>query len=89
MSSGNLTGGRPAVTAAEADEAFQRQLLVIDGDAHRDLSRPHGSSTMLRIDPRGDIRLVRSGVQDALSDPDHYLDDALRRGRAALGDPGR
>jgi L-threonylcarbamoyladenylate synthase len=76
---GNPTTRRPAVTAAEADEAFGSRLLVLDGDPYRDFTRPHASTTMLRLGSDGTVRVARSGVQDAATGPDAYLQDLLRR----------
>ncbi|MGF7236925.1 MAG: Sua5/YciO/YrdC/YwlC family protein [Frankia sp.] len=82
LSSGNRTNVRPAVTAGEADAGFGHELTVVDGDADRDLGRPHASSTMLQIEREGGLRVARHGVQDAplggAPDPG-YLDDLLRR----------
>lgn len=79
VSSGNLTTHTPAATAAEADQAFNHQLLVIDGDAYRDLGKPHASSTMLRFAATGEIRIVRNGIHDAAGGPQNYLKDLVRR----------
>jgi len=43
---------------------------VVDGDALRDLSQPHSSTTMLRIAPDGDLTLVRHGAQNVANGPD-------------------
>lgn len=79
VSSGNLTGDRPAVTARDADMEFRGRHLVIDGDEYRDPFRPHGSSTMVRLNRDGELQLVRSGVQNAHRDPTEYVHDVRQR----------
>jgi tRNA A37 threonylcarbamoyladenosine synthetase subunit TsaC/SUA5/YrdC len=64
-SSANRTGQLPAASAAEAIDSFGTEAVVVDGDALRDLGRPHAASTMVRIDPDGELHLHRSGAQDA------------------------
>lgn len=70
LSSANRTGHPPAATAAQAATIFGMHVPVVDGDALRDLHRPHSSTTMLRIAPDGDLTLVRHGAQDAANGPD-------------------
>lgn len=65
VSSANRTGDRVAVTAPTANAAFAGRLLVIDGDPFRDPAASSGSATMLRIERRGRLSLVRHGVHDA------------------------
>lgn len=74
-SSANRTGHPPAVTAAQATAIFGRHVPVVNGDALRDLNRPHFSTTMLRIAPEGNLTLVRHGAQDTANglDPAAYL----------------
>jgi tRNA A37 threonylcarbamoyladenosine synthetase subunit TsaC/SUA5/YrdC len=82
VSSGNRTRRRPAVTVGEADEGFGHELIVVDGDADRDLSRPHASSTMVRLERGGGLSVARHGVQDTPSGgPPNpgYLDDLVSR----------
>ena len=79
VSSGNRTGATPAITAAEADAAFG-ELLVVDGDVHRDEKVVHGSSSIIEISSTGDLRLARSGVQDqAFGDGEAFLADLRTR----------
>lgn len=65
-SSANRTGCPPAVTAGDARALFGDETVVVDGDALRDRSIRHRSSTMVRIGRDGTVRLHRSGAQDAL-----------------------
>lgn len=65
VSSANRTGGQVAVTASTANAAFADQLLVIDGDPFRDPAASSGSATMLRVERRGGLSLVRHGIHDA------------------------
>jgi len=83
MSSANRAGSRPATTAAEAGEAFGDRLLVLDGDQMRDASRPHGSTTMVRISSDGDLAVARSGISNLAfgSDLAGYADDLAARWR--------
>jgi L-threonylcarbamoyladenylate synthase len=84
MSSANRTGGHPAITAAEAQEALGGQLLVLDGDPQRDASRPHGSTTMVRISSNGDLAVARSGINNLPFGDDlaGYAADLATRWRA-------
>jgi len=83
MSSANLTGTQPAVTAAEAGEAFGDRLVVLDGDQMRDASRPHGSTTIVRISSQGDLAVARSGISNLAFGDDlaGYADDLAGRWR--------
>jgi L-threonylcarbamoyladenylate synthase len=83
MSSANSTGTRPATTAAEAGEAFGDRLVVLDGDQMRDASRPHGSTTMVRISSDGDLTVARSGISNLAfgNDLAGYADDLSARWR--------
>jgi L-threonylcarbamoyladenylate synthase len=85
MSSANITSERPAVTAAEAGRAFGDDLIVLDGDARRDPSRPHGSTTIVRMTGAGDLTVARPGISNAAfrADLDAYVHDLSRRWRAA------
>jgi L-threonylcarbamoyladenylate synthase len=86
MSSGNTTTGAPAVTAAQAESIFGRDLLVADGDACRDPAVPHGSSTMIAVEPGAGLRVVRPGVGNLAFGRDDaaYVADLRRRWRAAI-----
>lgn len=64
VSSANRTGGQVAVTAPAANGAFADRLLVIDGDPFRDPAASSGSATILRIERRGGLSLVRHGIHD-------------------------
>src|ERR1700727_80310 len=55
VSSANTTGERSATTAAQVGRSFGDDLLVLDGDAYRDQSRPHGSTTIVRMTEAGDL----------------------------------
>lgn len=81
MSSANATGGRTAVTAAQAAAAFGEDVLVLDGDADRDPEQAHGSTTMLRVRTTGELEVARSGIHDVSfgADPVAYTDDLQRR----------
>jgi L-threonylcarbamoyladenylate synthase len=84
LSSANLTGGRSATTAAEAGRAFGDKLIVLDGDPYRDRSRPHGSTTMVRMSSAGDLAVARPGINNAAfgTDLTGYADDLSARWRA-------
>ncbi|GAA3743008.1 Sua5/YciO/YrdC/YwlC family protein [Streptomyces tremellae] len=84
MSSANLTGGRPATTAAEAEAALGGRLLVLDGDGLRDGTRPHGSTTMVRMSRLGELGVARSGINNAAfgSDEAAYAADLAARWRS-------
>jgi L-threonylcarbamoyladenylate synthase len=84
MSSANITGARSATTAAEAGQAFGEKLVVLDGDPYRDQSRPHGSTTMVRISRDGDLAVARAGINNADFGTDlaGYTADLTRRWRA-------
>jgi tRNA A37 threonylcarbamoyladenosine synthetase subunit TsaC/SUA5/YrdC len=81
MSSGNATSGEPAVTAAQAEAAFGGELLVADGDAFRDPSVAHGSSTMIAVRRRRQLTVVRPGINNLAFGDDHagYVADLHRR----------
>jgi L-threonylcarbamoyladenylate synthase len=83
MSSANITSRQPAVTAAEAGLAFGDDLIVLDGDARRDPSRPHGSTTIVRLTGAGDLAVVRPGINNAAVRADAYVCELSRRWRAA------
>ena len=79
VSSGNRTGSDPAVTAPRADAAFS-ELLVVDGDAHRDENVLHGSSSIIEVSRTGELRLARSGVQDTVfGEGEAFLSDLRTR----------
>lgn len=90
MSSANLTGGQSATTVAEAGRAFGDMLVVLDGDPLRDLSRPSGSTTMVRVSRDGDLAVARPGINNQAFGDDMrgYADDlaARWRGRGVDGD---
>ncbi len=81
MSSANLTGSRPTTTAAETRAAFGDRLLVVDGDRLRDGTRPHGSTTMVRMNSCGELAVARSGINNAAfgSDSAAYATDLAKR----------
>jgi tRNA A37 threonylcarbamoyladenosine synthetase subunit TsaC/SUA5/YrdC len=81
MSSANATAGQPATTAAQAEAAFGGELLVVDGDAFRDPSRTHGSSTMITVERGGRLTVTRPGINNLAFGDDHngYLDDLRQR----------
>jgi tRNA A37 threonylcarbamoyladenosine synthetase subunit TsaC/SUA5/YrdC len=83
MSSANATASQPATTAAEAEAAFGGEFLVVDGDAFRDPSRAHGSSTMITVGRGGLLKVIRPGINNLAFGDDHdrYLDDLRRRWR--------
>lgn len=64
-SSANRTGESPAASAAEADAVVRGEAPIVDGDALRDLDRPHTASSMVRVSPDGELSLYRRGAQDA------------------------
>ncbi|MET8556020.1 Sua5/YciO/YrdC/YwlC family protein [Streptomyces sp. NPDC004959] len=84
MSSANLTGSPPTTTAAETRAAFGDLLLVVDGDRLRDGTRPHGSTTMVRVNSHGELAVARSGINNAAfaSDPAAYATDLAKRWNA-------
>jgi tRNA A37 threonylcarbamoyladenosine synthetase subunit TsaC/SUA5/YrdC len=81
VSSANTTGERSATTAAEASSPFGDDLLVLDGDAYRDRSRPHGSTTIVRMTEAGDLAIARPGINNEAfgSDLTAYASDLSRR----------
>ncbi|MDR0346345.1 MAG: hypothetical protein LBI49_25145 [Nocardiopsaceae bacterium] len=85
VSSANRTGGQVAVTAPTANAAFADQLLVIDGDPFRDPAAFSGSATMLRVERRGGLSLVRHGIHDAgfAGGTDQFLQHLTRLWRAS------
>jgi tRNA A37 threonylcarbamoyladenosine synthetase subunit TsaC/SUA5/YrdC len=85
MSSANMTGGQSATTAAAAGQAFGDKLIVLDGDAWRDQTRPHGSTTMVRLGRNGDLAVARPGINSAAfgADLDAYASDLSQRWHAA------
>jgi tRNA A37 threonylcarbamoyladenosine synthetase subunit TsaC/SUA5/YrdC len=84
VSSANTTGERSATTVAEVRQAFGDALLVLDGDAYRDQSRPHGSTTMVRMTRAGDLAVARPGINNEAFGPglDTYASDLARRWQA-------
>lgn len=74
-SSANRTGQSPAATATEAVAVVRGQAPVVDGDALRDLGRPHAASSMVRVSRDGELSLYRRGAQDSASGlaPDAYI----------------
>jgi L-threonylcarbamoyladenylate synthase len=85
MSSANMTGGQSATTAAAAGQAFGGKLIVLDGDALRDQTRPHGSTTMVRLSSDGDLAVARPGITSTAfgADLDAYASDLCRRWHTA------
>jgi L-threonylcarbamoyladenylate synthase len=90
VSSANRTGGQSATTAAEANQALGDRLLVLDGDPLRDQSRPHGSTTMVRVTRDGDLTVVRPGINNRAYGDDlaGYATDLTARWRAHAGGRG-
>jgi tRNA A37 threonylcarbamoyladenosine synthetase subunit TsaC/SUA5/YrdC len=84
MSSANLTGGQSATMAATAAPAFGDDVLVLDADALRHPSRPHGSTTIVRMTRAGDLTVARAGINNEAfgADLDAYADALSRRWRA-------
>jgi L-threonylcarbamoyladenylate synthase len=84
VSSANLTGGQPATTAAQAGQAFGDRLVVLNGDLLRDRSRPHGSTTMVRVSRGGDLTVIRPGINNRAFGEDlaGYATDLAARWRA-------
>jgi tRNA A37 threonylcarbamoyladenosine synthetase subunit TsaC/SUA5/YrdC len=62
ISTAGRVGGALAFTAAAADAAFASELLVVDGDAHRDPAAATGPATVVRVTPGGQLELVRQGA---------------------------
>lgn len=85
MSSANVTSTAPAVSAAQAAAAFGDEVLVLDGDRQRDLSRPHGSTAMVRVETGGELSVARPGISSAAFGDDlpGYAADLSRRWRLA------
>lgn len=83
MSSANTTGEPSATTATAAGRAFG-DLVVLDGDPVRDRSRPHGSTTMVRMTRTGELTVARAGINNSAfgTDLDAYADDLSRRWQA-------
>ena len=83
-SSANLTSGRPATNALQADAVFDGRLVVIDGDPYRRANVDHGSSTMISVAPDGAFAVHRHGIGDAAynGDEDQYLADLHARAAA-------
>lgn len=84
MSSANRTGRQSATTATAAGQAFDK-LIVLDGDAWRDQTRPHGSTAMVRLSRDGELAVVRPGISSSAfgADLDAYANDLSRRWRAS------
>src|ERR1700753_885967 len=82
VSSANTTGERSATTAA--DVPFGGDLLVLDGDAYRDRSRPHGSTAIVRMTRAGDLAIARPGINNEAfgMDLNAYASDLSRRWHA-------
>jgi L-threonylcarbamoyladenylate synthase len=65
LSSGNRTSQSPSATAAAADQQFDGELLVLDGDVLRTPEIPHGATTMVRVGPSSEgLSLARHGIND-------------------------
>jgi tRNA A37 threonylcarbamoyladenosine synthetase subunit TsaC/SUA5/YrdC len=84
ISSANITTGRPATTVAEAGQAFGDDLFVLDGEALRDQSITHGSTTIVRVSAAGELGVARPGINNAAFGVDlaGYADDLSRRWQA-------
>jgi len=84
VSSANTSGERSATTAAEVGRSFGDDLLVLDGDPYRDRSRPHGSTTIVRMTRAGDLAIARPGINNEAFGPDlsAYASDLSRRWHA-------
>jgi tRNA A37 threonylcarbamoyladenosine synthetase subunit TsaC/SUA5/YrdC len=85
VSSANTTGEQSATTAAQVGQSFGDNLLVLDGDAYRDRSRPHGSTTIVRMTEDGDLTVARPGINNEAfgTDLKAYAGDLSRRWQAA------
>lgn len=81
ISSANRTGQSAAVTAQECDSAFGGDLLVVDGDSHRAAGRPHGSATIVRVSPGGQLSVARHGINSEAfaGNDDAFLAELHRR----------
>jgi hypothetical protein len=64
--------------------SFGDDLLVLDGDAYRDRSRPHGSTTIVRMTEAGDLSVARPDITNEAfgTDLDAYASDLSRRWQA-------
>jgi tRNA A37 threonylcarbamoyladenosine synthetase subunit TsaC/SUA5/YrdC len=84
VSSANTTGEQSATTAAQVGRSFGDNLLVLDGDAYRDRSRPHGSTTIVRMTEDGDLTVARPGINSEAfgTDLQAYASDLSRRWQA-------
>lgn len=71
------------MTAAQAEAAFGGGLLVADGDAFRNPTLSHGSSTMIAVGRAAYLTVVRPGINNAAFGEDRagYLADLRRRYR--------
>ncbi|MEC4814968.1 MAG: hypothetical protein SAK29_17060 [Scytonema sp. PMC 1069.18] len=69
VSSGNVTKLEPKQFCTDVQAQFQEfgnpefKLLLVDGDHFRDRHQRHGSTTMVRISPTGNISVQRKGIQ--------------------------
>lgn len=72
-SSANRSGEAPAATADEARAHFPTAAVIVDADHLRTPSKPHGASTMIRVDPTGEPTLHRPGIQDRTAGPETLL----------------
>ena len=80
VSSANVSKRAVATTASDADAAFDGDLLVVDGDAHRTPGVPHGSATIIRVSAAGDLTVARRGVNDiGFDDAPAFLAELQRR----------
>jgi hypothetical protein len=81
MTSANLIGEPPTVTAAQAGKALGEDLLVLDCDSSRDPSVEHGSTTMVYVSRDGELAVTRPGINDRGfgGGPSAYEDALTRR----------
>lgn len=74
VSSANVTGAEPAISAQQALAQFGARTLILDGDRERNFSQPHGSATIVRAAPDGTLDVLRRGIHDqTFSDSQAYL----------------
>jgi tRNA A37 threonylcarbamoyladenosine synthetase subunit TsaC/SUA5/YrdC len=80
VSSATVSKQEVATTAHGADAAFGGGLLVVDGDPLRTAGVPHGSATIVRVSPSGDLSVARRGVNDTgFTDGPAFLAELARR----------
>jgi tRNA A37 threonylcarbamoyladenosine synthetase subunit TsaC/SUA5/YrdC len=83
ISSANRAHEPVATTAPAADAAFDRALLVLDGDSQRTVDVDQGSSVIVEVRSHREVRILRNGVQMRRSHQDadaygQYLERTYR-----------